>query len=46
MSRKKNPRSRWLKGADRYDEKTVERIRSRYHEPFGWHQGARAGVSR
>lgn len=41
MSRKKNPRSRWLRGADRYDEKMTEYILRRYREPLGWYQGAR-----
>lgn len=41
MSRKKNPRSRWIAGNQRYDERTMSDILRKYREPDGWHQGAK-----
>ena len=41
MSRKNNPRSRWLAGNVRYDQKTLDYILRHYREPEGWSKGAR-----
>lgn len=41
MTAKKKLNSRWTRGNVRYDERTMELIRERYREPYGWHQGAR-----
>jgi hypothetical protein len=38
---KKRVNSRWVRGAQRYDEKTEKLIGERYHESAGWHKGAK-----
>jgi hypothetical protein len=38
---KRKVNGRWTKGAARYDAKQQAEIDKRYHEPFGWHNGAK-----
>ena len=33
--------TRWRKGAMRYDSKTQQVIDKKYHEAFGWRNGAK-----
>lgn len=33
--------SRWRKGGTRYDTKAQAEIDKKFHEPFGWHRGAK-----
>lgn len=33
--------TRWRAGAVRYDKRQQDEIDKKYHEPSGWHRGAR-----
>jgi hypothetical protein len=37
----KKVNSRWIFGAARYDAKQQAEIDKKYHEPYGWRNGAR-----
>jgi hypothetical protein len=37
----KKVNTRWVVGAPRYDAKQQAEIDKKYHEPYGWHNGAR-----
>jgi hypothetical protein len=37
----KKVNGRWTKGAQRYDAKQQAEIDKRYHEQFGWRNGAK-----
>ena len=39
MTKKVN--SRWVKGGQRYDKATQDKIDRVYHEQFGWRNGAK-----
>jgi hypothetical protein len=38
---KKKLSTRWRAGAARYDSKQQAEIDKRYHEAYGWHNGAK-----
>jgi len=38
---KKKLNTRWRNGAARYDAKQQAEIDKKYHEPFGWRNGAK-----
>ena len=37
----KKVNSRWVRGAMRYDKKTQDAIDKKYHEDYGWRNGAK-----
>lgn len=38
---KRKVNGRWTKGVARYDAKAQGEIDKKYHEPAGWHHGAK-----
>ena len=41
MSKQEKPNSRWVRGNERYDKKTLDYIYSHYREQPDWYNGAR-----